>query len=277
MKPSTLVGSMLTTIYGTAGLGSLHAWLTGWRSRAIILYFHEVFPRDACRFEAIIRHVASRMPMVSLQQAVALAQAGDSSRVAALTFDDGYRCLRHTAFPLLRTLRIPCAVFLPTDLCGMFPPWLESTHTDHREDMTVMTLDEAADEEDDMVSFEAHSASHDDLFAMSEGEIEADFARNAAALSILRRPATAICYPRGQCDPLIKQVAARHFQSGLTSLPGISQPPDPLELRRIDLSDIPDIATLDQRLTGATLWKSWHQAARLRRRFQERHASEAGR
>ena len=271
---STLVSSVLTASYGVGGLGRLHAWLTGWRCRALILYFHEVFPCDTGRFEAIIRHVSTRMPIVPLGEAIALARNGDPRQVAVITFDDGFRCLRHTAFPLLRALHVPCAVFLPTDLCGRFPPWLERTHSAHRDDMTVMTLDDAAEEEDDLVTFEAHSAAHDDLFQMSEAALNDDFARNHAALGRLRRPPTAICYPRGQCDRLIKSAAAAHFQAGLTSLPGISQPTDLFELRRIDLSDMPDIATLDRRLAGATLWKSWHQSARLRRRFRERHASE---
>ncbi len=108
-------------------------WLM-WRSslrngRPRIVYFHEIFePRSddvswcgtrsllmpVDLFRKILSHLSLNYRIVDLEEAV----HSGSSKVAAVTFDDGYRGVYRNAFPILNEMRIPATVFLTTGYLG---------------------------------------------------------------------------------------------------------------------------------------------------------------
>jgi peptidoglycan/xylan/chitin deacetylase (PgdA/CDA1 family) len=264
--------SLISSSYYYSGACWVSTILTPAASSVMIIYFHEVFDSAAHDFRRIVERLRSTYELVSLAEAVDTIETGRACRQAALTFDDGYRCLRRNAFPLLRELGIPATTFLPTDLCGRHPEWLGPAVAKDPDGLTVMTLEEAARERDELIAFQAHGASHDDLFAFSEEELDADFRRNKRVLEdALEEPVWAICYPRGQCDPTIKRVAARYFRVGIGSLVGPGQPPDLMEIRRIDLSSMPAPREMTLRVNGARRWQNWHLKRRAARRARELH------
>jgi peptidoglycan/xylan/chitin deacetylase (PgdA/CDA1 family) len=102
------------------------------RRRPLIVYWHSVHgPGDDlawCRepslslslelFQRQVELLRRHFTVVGLDEAVAAA----SSRVAALTFDDGYRGVYQHAFPVLRDLGLPATVFLVTERIGSAAP-----------------------------------------------------------------------------------------------------------------------------------------------------------
>jgi peptidoglycan/xylan/chitin deacetylase (PgdA/CDA1 family) len=69
-------------------------------------------------FERQIDWLARRYRIVSLDEAAALAGHRDAARVAAITFDDGYRDFSELAMPVLVRKGVPAALFVVTDVVG---------------------------------------------------------------------------------------------------------------------------------------------------------------
>src|SRR5215471_4040076 len=102
------------------------------RRRPLIVYWHSVHaPQDYlgwCResslslplelFRRQLELLRRRFTVVGLDEAA----AAGSPRVAALTFDDGYRAVYQNAFPVLRDLGLPATVFLVTERIGSAAP-----------------------------------------------------------------------------------------------------------------------------------------------------------
>ena len=67
-------------------------------------------------FEAQMRYLASRYNVVSSWDLVRSIREGYSlpRRAVIITFDDGYRCFKETALPILRRLALPVTLFIPT-------------------------------------------------------------------------------------------------------------------------------------------------------------------
>lgn len=110
--------------------GVLLMWRSSLRNgRPLIVYFHEIFePRNddvswcgtrsllmpVDLFRKILSHLSLHYRIVDLEEAV----RSGSSKVAAVTFDDGYRGVYRNAFPILNEMRIPATVFLTTGYLG---------------------------------------------------------------------------------------------------------------------------------------------------------------
>jgi len=263
---------LITYAYYYAG-GPYVRQLAGRRgARVLIVYYHAIHDVWRGLFQDHLEYLCGFCRIVSLGEAVEAMQHGRAERLGVITFDDGLECLRDNAFPVLRERRIPATVFVPTDLCGTVPPWFRATTRRERAMFTVMALEELRAEQDDIIQFQAHSASHADLFRMTEDELDADFRRNRDTLAdALGTDVWAICYPRGQFDDTIVRVARRHFRVGLTSLPGIDQPADLMRLRRVDLSGGIPLAEVRRRLRGSTEWSRSLLERRMRRRARELH------
>lgn len=125
---------MRTTAYRWAiesGATEVAAWLN--RRRAVILTYHgllssrppgalaglhKIFvPVDAFRAQMTV--LRSRYRVVPLRELIGRLGAGDrAERLAAVTFDDGWRTTHTLAAPILKELGIPASVFVATGLCG---------------------------------------------------------------------------------------------------------------------------------------------------------------
>jgi peptidoglycan/xylan/chitin deacetylase (PgdA/CDA1 family) len=73
----------------------------------------DAYPAD---FEAQMRYLAARYNVVSSWDLVRALREGYSlpRRAVIITFDDGYRCFKETAVPILRRLGLPVTLFVPT-------------------------------------------------------------------------------------------------------------------------------------------------------------------
>ncbi len=77
----------------------------------------DAYPSD---FEEQMRYVAEHYTVVSAWDVVRALREGYSLPPHALviTFDDGYRCFRDTALPILQRLGLPVTLFIPTAFTG---------------------------------------------------------------------------------------------------------------------------------------------------------------
>ena len=125
---------MRTTAYRLAiesGAADLAAWLN--RRRAVILTYHGLLAQPpptglralhklfvtAESFRAQMALLKARYQVIPLRELVErLARGEPGERLAAVTFDDGWRTTRTLAAPILRELELPATVFLATGLCG---------------------------------------------------------------------------------------------------------------------------------------------------------------
>ncbi len=133
MLRGLLKTGMAVTLHRTKG-DRLLATLDGTRQSPLIIGYHrtvEQFPSDPLRsipsmcisikmLERQLDWIGCRYRFVSLDELGALMESGkgNSERLAALTFDDGYHDVYEHAFPLLKKKGIPAAVFVVTDLVG---------------------------------------------------------------------------------------------------------------------------------------------------------------
>jgi peptidoglycan/xylan/chitin deacetylase (PgdA/CDA1 family) len=77
-------------------------------------------PISVGTLERHLKWIAQRFEIVSLDELGKVLESGQHRPrpLAAITFDDGYRGVHDLAFPLLKRLGIPAAVFAVTDLIG---------------------------------------------------------------------------------------------------------------------------------------------------------------
>lgn len=114
-----------------SGAADLAAWLH--RRKAVILTYHGLLadaPPAATRelhkifvtaeqFRAQMALLRARYQVLPLHELVHRLSAGETGdRLAAVTFDDGWRTTRSLAAPILRDLGIPATVFIATGLMG---------------------------------------------------------------------------------------------------------------------------------------------------------------
>jgi peptidoglycan/xylan/chitin deacetylase (PgdA/CDA1 family) len=104
------------------------------RNYPLIVYYHDIYNKlvndlyiydptlivPSQLFIYQIRYLRRHYEIVTLDEAV----NSKSKRVAAITFDDGYRGVYSTAFPILKDMGIPATIFLATDFIGSSKlPW----------------------------------------------------------------------------------------------------------------------------------------------------------
>ncbi|HEV8441366.1 MAG TPA: polysaccharide deacetylase family protein [Methylomirabilota bacterium] len=134
--PSSLRGRLKSgaaAALSSTGADALIGRLADARTLPVVLGYHRVvddFATEARRaipamltsramLERQLDWVGRRFQFVTLDElGERLEQGRDLSRVAAVTFDDGYRDAYEIAFPLLQRKGIPAAVFVVSDVVG---------------------------------------------------------------------------------------------------------------------------------------------------------------
>jgi peptidoglycan/xylan/chitin deacetylase (PgdA/CDA1 family) len=133
LRARRLVKTGAASALAWAGADTLIASVTGARKLPVVLGYHRVVESFAAAAPAAIPAILTsrrmledqldwigrRCRFVTLDELGARLERGDDAdRMAAVTFDDGYRDVYQEAFPLLRRKGIPAAVFVVTDLIG---------------------------------------------------------------------------------------------------------------------------------------------------------------
>jgi peptidoglycan/xylan/chitin deacetylase (PgdA/CDA1 family) len=136
-----------------------------------------------------------------------LGGSGLPSRPVVLTFDDGYRDLYSTAFPVLLRHQFKSVAYI-------VPGFLGSPSN--------VTADQVLEMEANGVEIGSHTVSHADLTRLSAGDLHREVFDSKAMLeALVGHPVLDFCYPAGRFnDAVVKAVEAAGYLSATTTQPG---------------------------------------------------------
>jgi peptidoglycan/xylan/chitin deacetylase (PgdA/CDA1 family) len=164
-----------------------------------------------------------------------------------VTFDDGYRSLLDVAMPVMRRMKIPGVVFVPTDFVGGSNVWDQDVEPVE----PLCSWDDLRTLEANGIAVQAHSASHRAFSAIPpetwRGELEPP---RLLLERHLHRPVSTLAYPYGDdagASPHLRQLVreAGYVAGFLYNGPAVTLPfTDPLRIQRIALGPSTDLATV---------------------------------
>lgn len=136
-----------------------------------------------------------------------------SSRTLAVTFDDAYRSVGKLAGPILRALRIPGTVFVPTAYAGSERPmaWPGIDHWvggPHEDELVPMSWEELGRLSDDGWEIGSHTRTHPRLPQIDQAALREELAGSRAECEAqLSAPCTSLAYPYGDHDATVVEAA----------------------------------------------------------------------
>jgi peptidoglycan/xylan/chitin deacetylase (PgdA/CDA1 family) len=136
-----------------------------------------------------------------------LGSGGLPSRPVVLTFDDGYRDLYSTAFPILLRHQFKAVAYI-------VPGFLGSPNN--------VTADQVLEMEANGIEIGSHTVSHADLTRLPAGDLHREVFDSKAMLeALLGHPVLDFCYPAGRFnDAVVRAVQAAGYLSATTTQPG---------------------------------------------------------
>jgi peptidoglycan/xylan/chitin deacetylase (PgdA/CDA1 family) len=161
-------------------------------------------------------------------------------RPVLITFDDGYCDFYDAAWPVLREMKFPSALFVVAGKAGGLSDW----DRDAGRPEPLMTWRQLAEIAAGGVSIGSHSMMHRRFSRLSVREAYDDMQGSAALIAerLGRRPAS-FCYPYGAYDRLLERVlAACGYEFAFTCEPAAAWIEDnPLRLPRIEVTGSEDL------------------------------------
>jgi len=232
------------------------------------------------RFERQIRGLVDRgFEFWSLRRVLTQVAQGERlpNNLLVLTFDDGFHGVYASAWPFLRSMRVPATVFLNTAYLNRQEPF-PFDHWGQRyagrapeESYRPLTVDQCVElSQGGLIEFGAHTHCHDDFRGRPEA-FRADLRMNVAVITSLfgTRDVT-FAFPFGSpqlgftAADLIAAAKAEGVLCGLTTDCDRADPAaDPFGWGRFHVFDWDNAATLGARLGG---WYRWAPRARRRMR-----------
>lgn len=131
------------------------------------------------------------------------------ARPVILTFDDGYRDMYATAFPILRAHQFKGVSYVVSG-------FLNSPR--------YITVEMLLEMDAGGIQIGAHTVSHADLTRVSAGNLHHEVFDSKAELeSLVGHPVVDFCYPAGKfSDAVVRMVQGAGFESATTTEPGVS-------------------------------------------------------
>jgi peptidoglycan/xylan/chitin deacetylase (PgdA/CDA1 family) len=173
----------------------------------------------AGRFTQQMRMLRSRFDVVDLGEGLARLEAGPPARdLVAVTFDDGYREVYSRAWPVLRDLRIPATVFLPTGFIdGTSPAPIRSGAAERGDAPAPLTWDEVGEMAGSgLLTVGSHSVTHTDFDRLSRGAAEDESASSRQVLAARTGAEVDLfAYPRAVVAH--EDVVAAHYRYALAA------------------------------------------------------------
>lgn len=191
-----------------------------------------------------------------------------------LTFDDGFLGVYQHAFPVLRGLGWPFAVFLVSDRIGATDTWNAASDEDARKHPLLGRTEIAAMQQGG-ASFQSHTRCHPDLTRLDDAALEEELAGSKRDLeALLGAPVECLAYPYGRLDERVVTAAREAgYRAAFSVQPGFNRPgTDPFRIRRLDVFGGDSSAALTRKIALGSNDGSLHSAGRyyldrLRRRF----------
>jgi peptidoglycan/xylan/chitin deacetylase (PgdA/CDA1 family) len=193
---------------------------------------------------------------------------GDPGEAAvAITFDDGFRNLAETAWPLLRRHGLPATLFVPTAHVGTDNSWPGGPEPGIP---TLPLLDWEALGRlvDEGLRLGSHGSRHHDLRSLSADELAENLDGSAEEIGqrVGARPRT-FAYPYGHLNPgVVDAVRSRYDLACTTDLRVLGPTEDALRLPRVDAYYLQSPGRLDG--FGTPAFRAWLRARALARNLR---------
>lgn len=156
------------------------------------------------------------------------------SPFVCITFDDGYRDNYTLAYPLLKRLEVPFAIYVTTGFIdNRMPMWWYPN-----ENLGISTEELKQLDADSLCTIGAHTVSHPKLDTLTYNEQYQEIAQSKQTLeALLGHEIRHFSYPHGAYnDDTIHIINQQHFSTALCSWGGsVRRDASPLILPRIDL------------------------------------------
>lgn len=173
-------------------------------------------------------------------------------RTVALTFDDGYRDFYSSAAPVLRRLKMPATIFLPTGFCG---GGSRPGNRAWRPDSALLDWKEVADLAREGFEFGGHSVSHSDLTALTGEEALREIRDSQSEIEERTgRTVNFFAYPYGRWSAAIRTIVQHQYWGACSTGAGVVQSEaDPFALPRVDAHYLRRPASLHMMFTSRFL------------------------
>jgi peptidoglycan/xylan/chitin deacetylase (PgdA/CDA1 family) len=142
-------------------------------------------------------------------RAYLLGHEGLPSRPVVLTFDDGYRDMYTTAFPILLAHHFKAVAYIVSGFVGS---------------SRNVTAEQIAEMDVNGIQIGAHTVSHADLTKISHDDLSREVAESKASLeAVTGHSVVDFCYPAGRYnDAVVRAVQEAGYQSATTTEPGMA-------------------------------------------------------
>ena len=236
-------------------------WAREREAGLFVLIYHRVgagqdreMDLPAARFVRQMRMLRSRVEVVSLVEGLHRLAAGRPGRdLVAVTFDDGYREVYTRAWPVLRDLRIPSTVFLPTGFMeGTSPAPIRSGAASHGDVPAPLTWDQVGEmAASGLLSVGSHSVIHTDYDRISRDQAEEESAASRELLGL--RTGTDVdlfAYPRAVVAHEDVVAAQYRYAVAGDGVKNLARGLDPLRLARTPVRESDGTFFVRRRLDG---------------------------
>jgi peptidoglycan/xylan/chitin deacetylase (PgdA/CDA1 family) len=159
----------------------------------VILYYHAVYAEGKEAFSLQMDDLLRWTKPIPLNEISLLKPGG---RYCAVTFDDGFVCVRDHALPVLSKRNIPATLFVPSACLGQQAPWLNEEHADYKN--VIMTQAQLNNLDKKLVLIGSHGRTHQNLLRINPDEGRKEIFQSKKELEdILNVTIETISFPEG--------------------------------------------------------------------------------
>lgn len=182
------------------------------KSTTVLLY-HKVSIDQVRHFD---RQMRTLLQLARPVRADIITLAKTTQHQVMVTFDDGYRCTIENILPIMRELKIPFTLFIPSRFLGKVPEWTHKNQK-YRFCEQIIGKDEIAQlNRYELITFGSHSATHPDFLHLNSEQMWQELVQSKQELeAILTKPVQVFSFPYGNFAPwalpLLKQSGFRRM------------------------------------------------------------------
>lgn len=179
-------------------------------------------------------------------------QKEDIRECVALTFDDGYLDNYKNVLPLVKELKIPITIFVPTELIGR-----ELTTSDGVT-LPIMNLEQLSEMvSTGLVSFMPHTENHVVLTQVTERKAFEEIKNSRINLeNISKKTSNIFAYPKGKFnDNIVSYLKTNDWHGAVTVVEGVNTlSTDPFILKRNSIDSSTTSVQFKVKVSGAIHW-----------------------